>query len=206
MIVQQRLIKVFKNPDYVSKMVKRSLLEKVAETIADNKWKLVSGVVVALIVSLVFGVPLKVVIILPLIILIASFSTFYFNYISLPVNFELVKVSTILVAVSYGIIPGLIVGMASTIFGKALIGRIDDKLPLSILTISAIAVGAFVFSGASIVTLGIALVVAYNVSMLVLSMFLGGDLAWNIPYEGTNLFFNIMIFAKIAPVLLTLMA
>ena len=178
-----------------------SKMEAVADFLRSNTKKIAVAIAGLVIFSLLFGIPVKTTFMVLLLILAASFSTYYFNYFRAPVNFELVKLSTILVAASHGLLPGLAVGIASTFFGKVLIGRIDEKLPLSLLTISIIAVAAAIFNSANITTLGITLVAAYNFTMLTLSLLMGGDLAWNIPYEGTNLLFNAFLFIKVAPIL-----
>ena len=154
---------------------------------------------------MLFGVPLKAVIIVVLLAVAASFSTFYFNYVSAPVNFELVKLGTILASSVYGFLPGLAVGIASTFFGKVLIGRIDEKLPISMAAISAVALAATVFSNVDITQLGIALALAYNAAMFTLSILMGGGLAWNLPYEVTGFIFNALLFANVAPLLKQLM-
>ena len=176
--------------------------EAVANFLRRNTKKIALAIACIAIFSLLFGIPIKTTFAVILLIFAASFSPFYFNYFRAPVNFELVKLSTILVAVSHGLLPGLAVGIASTFFGKVLIGRIDEKLPLSILTISIIAVAAAIFNSVNITTLGITLVFAYNVTMFVITQVMGGDLAWNLPYEGTNLLFNVLLFTKVAPMLL----
>lgn len=183
----------------------RSKLDAVGNFIRGNVKKIAVAIAVLLVFSLVFNVSVKTVFAIPLLILAASFSTFYFNYFTAPINFELVKLATIVAAAAYGLVPGLAVGLASTFFGKVLIGRVDEKLPLSMLTISIIAVAAAMFSGTGITALGITLVLAYNVTMFSLSLLMGGDVAWNIPYEGTNFLFNVFLFVKVAPFLLQLM-
>lgn len=175
--------------------------EAVAYFLRSNVKRIAPAIAGLVALSLIFGISVKTTFVIVLLILAASFSTFYFNYFKAPVNFELVKLSTILVAVSHGLLPGLAVGIASTFFGKVLIGRIDEKLPLSMLTISVIAVAAAVFNAADITTLGIILVAAYNVAMFVITQVMGGELAWNLPYEGTNLLFNVFLFMKVAPAL-----
>ena len=178
--------------------------EAVANFLRSNTKRIAVAIAALALFSLLFGIPVKTTFVVLFLIVAASFSTFYFNYFRAPVNFELVKLSTIIVAVTHGLLPGLAVGIASTFFGKVLIGRIDEKLPLSMLTISIIAVAAAIFNAADVTTLGITLVFAYNVTMLALSTLMGGDLAWNLPYEGTNLLFNVFLFAKAAPLLLQL--
>lgn len=176
----------------------------VGEFLRGNVKKIAVALAALLLFSLVFNVSVKAVIVIPLLIAMASFSTFYFNYVSLPVNFELVKLSTILTGVSYGLLPAIAVGIISTFFGKVLIGRIDEKLPLSMIMISLVAVAASIFSGAGITTLGIALALAYNAAMLFLGQVMGGDLAWNLPYEASSFLFNLFLFLKVAPLLIEL--
>ena len=182
-------------------MVDMTGFEKIAAFLRKNTGKIAAAVVALLLVSLLSGISVKTIIIMALLMLAASFSTFYFNYVVVPVNFELVKLATILASVSYGLLPGLAVGIGSTFFGKVLIGRVDEKLPLSMLTISAIAVAAAIFSKADVTALGITLVLAYNLTMLTLTQIMGGELAWNLPYEATNFVLNVFLFMKIAPLL-----
>ena len=155
--------------------------------------------------SLLSGISVITIAMLTLLILIASASTFYFNYINAPVNFELVKMSTILAAYTQGIPAGLIVGILSTIAGKVLIGRIDEKLPLSVAAISIVAILAGLFNSAEISVLGIFLVGLYNIALFSISMLTGGDLKWNLPYESTNFIINALLFSRIAPLLIPLL-
>lgn len=170
-----------------------------------NCLKLALSAVAVLLLSLLLGVSVKTVLLMAMLILLASFSTFYFNYIVIPVNFELVKMSTILAAYTHSIAAGLVVGIASTILGKVLIGRIDDKLPISVAAISLLAVAAGLFPSAGIVVLGIVLVGFYNIALFSLTHAMGGDVMWNLPYEGTNFVFNFILFTRIAPLLLPLL-
>jgi hypothetical protein len=178
--------------------------EQVKEVIKRNYKKAIVALIILFLVSYLFNTSIKSLIVMAMFIVIGSFSTFYFNYAQPPIHFETVKLGTILTAVAYGVFPGIVVGVVSTFFGKVLIGRIDEKLPLSMATIALVAVGTAIFSTASITTLGIVLVLSYNITMFILSMFLGGDLAWNIPYEASNFIINVLWFTRIAPWLLPL--
>ncbi len=186
-------------------MSKEQLPGEIRSFIRANAKKVGLIIAALLLFSFVFHGSIKAAVIIPILILAASFSTFYFNYVSLPVNFELVKLATILAAVSYGFLPGIAVGISSTFFGKVLIGRIDEKLPLSMLAIAIIALAASILHGIDITALGISLVLAYNTMMLLVSIMLGGNMAWNLPYEASSFFFNLLLFTKVAPLLLQAM-
>jgi len=166
-----------------------------------NIAKLLVSLALLIVVSLILGISAQTLLTVVVFILLASMSTFYFNYVSAPINFELVKLFTILTAYNYGLALGLTVGVLSTIIGKVLIGRIDEKLPISVAAISVVAVLAAIFSTADIVVLGIFLVGLYNVSLLTISLATGGDIGWNVPYEGTNFVINFILFTRIAPFL-----
>ena len=180
--------------------------EQTVELFRKHYLKVVIGLVLMTLISLVSGVSMQTMLVSAVLILLASFSTFYFNYANVPVNFELVKMATILMAYSHGIAAGLVVGIISTVAGKVLIGRIDEKLPISVVAIAVVAVAAGLFHGSetSIAVLGIALVGIYNVALFSLSVAMGGDVGWNLPYEGTNFAINFILFTRIAPYLLPL--
>ena len=167
--------------------------------------KLAAAAVAVVALSLLLGTSITAMAAIIGLIAVAAFSTFYFNYVSLPINFELVKLSTILVAYTQGIAAGLVVGVLSTIIGKVLIGRIDERLPISVAAISAVAVLAGLFSGADITVLGTGLAALYSASMFAISMMLGGDLGWNLPYEGSSFLINFVLFTRIAPLILPLL-
>ena len=171
-----------------------------------NFWKFFAGFVLLIALSWMFNVPITTIILIIFLVLMASFSTFYFNYASAPINFELVKLAAIAVAYTQGAFLGIIVGVSSTIASKALIGRMDEKIAFSATAISIIALLAHIFNEVDFVLLGIILVGIYNVVMFFMSMVAGGDLGWNLPYEGTNFIINAMLFAILGPILLPILS
>ena len=168
-------------------------------------WKIALAAAAIVGFSLISGASVVAIAAIAALIVLASLSTIYFNWVSAPVNFELVKISTIVVAYTNGIFAGLIVGVLSTIAGKILIGRIDEKLPVSVAAISCLAVLAGVFSSADITVLGIALTGLYNIALFGISMASGGDFGWNFPYEATNFAINLVLFTRIAPFLVQIL-
>jgi len=178
---------------------------KAGEFLKNNLLKIGTGFVILIILSLILGASFQTLLMTFIFIVLGSFSTFYFNWVRAPINFELVKLSTILMAYTQGIVPGLIVGILATIIGKVLIGRIDEKLPISVVAISIVALGASVFTSVSIVTLGIILVGVYNLAQIAVSFALGGDPGWILPYEGTNFVINFILFTRFAPILVTVL-
>ena len=180
--------------------------ERVAELVKKHWVKAVFVLLLLFGISYVFNTSFKMIVVMTVFIVLGSFSTLYFNYVRPPIHFETVKLGTVLVAVAYGIIPGIVVGVVSTLLGRVLIGYIDERLPISLVTISGVAIAASIFSAPDIAILGIALVLSYNITMFAISTFLGGDIGWNLPYEGSNFLINLLWFTKVAPWLLPLIA
>jgi hypothetical protein len=178
--------------------------KEIKEFIKRHYPKAITGLALLFVLSLAFDISLKQLVIMVAFIVIGSFSTFYFNYARVPFHFETVKLGTILCAVAYDIPSALLVGLTSTFFGKVLIGRIDERLPISLLTITGVAVAAGIFSAANITPLGIILVLCYNITIILMGLLLRGNIAWNLSYEGSNFLVNLFWFTKIAPWLLPL--
>ncbi|MBN2454709.1 hypothetical protein JXB11_04140 [Candidatus Woesearchaeota archaeon] len=174
----------------------------IREIVKKHYLKAILIVAALLALSLLFNTSIKSLIVIAVFIVIGTFSTFYFNYVRVPIHFETVKLGTILCAVAYGFYPALIVGLVSTFFGKVLIGRIDERLPISMIGITLVAVFAALFSSANIATLGVVLVLCYNIYIFLMALLLHGNMAWVLSYEGSNFLFNLLWFTRIAPFLL----
>ena len=145
---------------------------------------------------------MKAIVVLLLLTVAGSLSTIYYHYFHGPVNFELVKLSTVLAAVAYGMIPALFVGIAATMFSRLLSGRMDATLIVSIAGIAVMAVLAAVFNSMNIVWLGIALVLLYHLLTAPLQLMMGGSLGYGAMFVGTNILFNVILFSRVAPILL----
>ena len=168
-----------------------------------GRYKKPALIAIALLVALLlFGSAIKPLLIVTLLILIASFSTFYHNFFRSPLNFELVKLATILSSVAYGAQVGIIVGVSSDIIGRALSGRFDQDMITSLGAMVVIAILASMFRTANIAILGIVLVVAYYLMILPFIFLFGKDLGRASIYIGSNIVFNTILFLNVAPFLL----
>lgn len=154
---------------------------------------------------LLFGYRLKLAIILLALVAAASLSTFYYNYFHGPINFELIKLATVLASVAYGVFIGVTVGIVATILSRLWSGRFDHRTLISILGIVAVAAAASMFSSHDIRALGFALVVLYHLLTAPISIATGDSPGFTFTYALTNIVFNAVIFYSIAPLLLALM-
>ena len=179
----------------------KKFVERISK-IKDKYKKHASVAIAVLILLLFFGAKIKPLVVGILFILIAAFSTFYHNYFRSPINFELIKMATILTAVAYGAVFGVIVGILSVIIGRALSGRLDQDTITSLGAISIIAVVGSMLSTANITVLGISLVVLYYILISPFIFLFGENRAREAVYIGTNLFFNTILFVNVAPWLL----
>lgn len=155
-----------------------------------------------LLVIILFGNFIKPVFVIGLLIIVASLSTFYHNYMKLPFDFELVKISTVLSGVAFGAIAGLFVGISSVTIGRALSGRLDQDTITSLLAISVVAVLASIFKASDIVRLGMILVIVYYLVILPFIFMFGKNILNASIYILSNIVINYFLFSRIAPVVL----
>ena len=156
--------------------------------------KITIGLFLFLITFLLLGNRTKAIIIILAFIAIAALSTFYYNYFHSPVNFELVKFSTILIAFSYGPLIGITSGIIATILSRIWGSRLDHRVLISSAGITMIALLAATLPIYDIRLLGILLVLAYHAITLPMSIASGDSPAFAIPYAATNMIFNSIVF------------
>ena len=159
-----------------------------------------------LVAYLILGSSLKMIIVVGIFIIVASFSTFYYNYFHSPVNFELVKFATIISSVAYGSLIGVSVGVITAIFSRIWSGRLDQRTLISIFGIIIIALAASILKGYDIKLLGIALVVLYHLITVPMSLSMGDNPGFTLTYAATNLLINSLLFLKLAPVVMRLVS
>lgn len=104
-----------------------------------HKWLLIGGALTAFVI-LMFGIQLKNALVIVLLTLAASFSTYYKKYIKFTVGFELVTLATVLTAIAYGPFIGAIVGFVSSLAAEVIPQMID---PSSFFWIISVVVSAF---------------------------------------------------------------
>ncbi len=172
-----------------------------------NKYKMHAfAAILFLAILLVFGSGIKPILVVTAFIILAAFSTFYHNYIRMPINFELVKFLTIIGSVSHGVIAGILIGVFSVVLGRALSGRFDQDLVTSLAATVIIAVLAGIFRSADIVVLGIVLVIVYYILILPFILLFKENRIYAVVYVGSNLIFNSILFINLGPFLLGLVS
>ncbi|MBI3034610.1 hypothetical protein HYY72_05620 [Candidatus Woesearchaeota archaeon] len=170
----------------------------------ENYRKLAMLLVLILAAYLVLGSSFKLIVVVGIFVIVASFSTFYYNYVHSPVNFELVKFVTIISSVAYGFFVGISVGVITTIFSRIWSGRIDQRTLISIFGIAIISIAASMLKGYDIKLVGIALVALYHLITVPISLSIGDNPWFAMTYAATNLLINSFIFINLAPVVMGL--
>ncbi len=171
-----------------------------------NAWFILTGLAGILLGYLALGSGLKALIVIILIIAAASLSTFYYNYLHGPVNFELIKIGTVMSTVAFGIAAGLTVGLASTLLSRVWTGRLDHRTLISMIGIIAVAAGAWLLASQDIRQLGMGLTILYHLITAPLSLSSGDSPAFVVPYVLTNIAFNALLFSTLAPPAIRLIA
>ncbi|MBI4438845.1 hypothetical protein HY640_02855 [Candidatus Woesearchaeota archaeon] len=180
-------------------------LSKLNRTLKPYYLKLFIATIAVLAVILIFGRKLNIIFFVTSLLIIATVSTFYHNFFKSPINFELIKFSTILTAASYGAVIGLATGIISTLASKILSEKLDHTAMPSLLGIAVIAVLADLFSNWNITALGITMVIAYHAITAPIQLATGGTLLYGAIYVGSNVLFNILLFTRFAPAIIKLM-
>ena len=157
-----------------------------------------------LLLNWLFGPLFRFVLVFSVFVAIGAVSTFYYNFFHGPINFELVKFTTILTAIVYGIWAAILVGILGSVLGRVLSGRFDQRTLISILGIVMVAILAGIFKNQPIVLLGIALVALYHLILTPLSLMMGDQVPFVLIYALTNIAFNIFFFAYFAKLTLLL--
>lgn len=123
------------------------------------------------------------------------------------IGIELATLSTVLVGVTYGAVPGAVAGLGLVTL-QLVAGQYTGSYIVWV--IPSYAVTGFIagfFSGMDIFVLGTALTVGMQSLFATLtSVTAAGELSRYFPYAATNVIFNLFVFRYVAPLLLGLMA
>lgn len=141
---------------------------------------------------------IRFIIAVAILIAIGTASMFHQYFFKSPINFELVKLVTVVSAVTFGPVPALMIGIISSFLGKILTGRLEADFIASIVALTIISFLASAFQGINIVVLGIAMVVVYHIIIFPIVLMMGGNIGYGIIYTGSNIVFNVIVFSLLA--------
>lgn len=120
------------------------------------------------------------------------------------VGIEITTISTVLIGAAFGPIAGVLVGISCRLI-EAFASHRFFSLPLTIPLYAIIGYAAGSFGGSDIAMLGVAISVVYSVISGILTfMVLGGRASRTILFCIVNIFFNVIFFVKIAPVIFSI--
>ena len=167
--------------------------------------KLVILAAVFLFLVAVFGNEARMFAIVPFLVALGASSMFYHHFFRSPINFEMIKLVTVLSSVAYGIPAGIFVGFSSNLLGHVLAGKIDDTLITSFAGNAIMAVVAGSLSVTSMLWVGMVAVIA-NYALIIPFIFIfGRNLGHAAVWIVSNLLFNFLLFSHAAPLLIKLL-
>jgi hypothetical protein len=130
------------------------------------------------------------------------------NSAGIPIGFEVVTLSTVLIGMTYGPLAGIIMGLTGRLmeaFSSSKYFSLIITLPLYALV--GLIAGLFSSAGGNIVIIGIILSIAYALISGFLSFAaLGGRASKAVIFAVTEIIVNVFLFANIAPAVLGIMA
>ncbi len=144
-----------------------------------------------------------------LLLLLASFSTVHKRKMGMPLGgIELVTFGTVLVAVAFNPVVGILFGMVSSLASSIISQDIGPLTWIYVFSSGLVGLLAGYFSHLNIVFLGIAATVMLLLINQVVYLFIGdADIkTMTVFYIATNLIFNIILFATVGGRVLSLLA
>lgn len=173
-----------------------------------RKW-LYIGVFFALLFVLALGINIKNVIMVVLLALVASFSTYYKKYIKFTIGFEFVTLATVLTAIAYGPLVGALVGLVSSIAAEVIPQLIDTSSFLWIISVPASAFVVYFFHGLGVPLfwLGIISILVQFIISEPIRIFWGDEYTRTMGWVNivTTLGWTILWFRLLAPPLLSIL-
>lgn len=188
----------------------RRIAISISEKSRDRRSVAVTGVVVAVLIVLLsytsFFFYLRGTILAIIIIFIAALSKLTQKLIPFVVGFDLCLFFTVLFAVAYHPLAGIIVGVLSSALGSIMRGQYDmDKVIVPLL--GYITVGALLMAipATNIIYTGMLMTVIYSVMMSVIFWFIMHCVSSTMTFLITSLAFNYWLFSNYATFFLKLM-
>lgn len=173
--------------------------------------KVLAAIVFVLLVVLLLFYARQIVAIISviLLLLLASFSTVYKRKMGMPLGgFELVTFGTVLTAVAFNPIVGLLFGIVSSLASEIISQNIGPLTWIYVLITGLLGLLAGYFSHLNLVFLGVAFTAASLLLNQAIYLFIGdADIkSMTVFYIATNLIFNIILFATLGSRVLALLA
>ena len=143
-----------------------------------------------------------------LLFVLASFSTIYKRKLGIPLGgVELVTFGTVITAVAFGPIIGLLFGLVSSLASEILSQSIGPLTWIYALTMAFVGAFAGIFDSLGLVFLGIAATVLTVLINQVIYLFIGDGEVKSMTafYIAANIIFNIIVFTTISSRILTLL-
>ncbi|MBS3119928.1 hypothetical protein J4475_03835 [Candidatus Woesearchaeota archaeon] len=170
-----------------------------------------TGIVLAVIFIIgfvIFGSGFKNLFIIGIWIILGSLSLFYKRFFEYRMGLEFVFPGTVLCAIAYGPVVGIIVGNVGNFMAELISARPDERvIPAQIAyTITAlIAQAVYAATLQNIFLAGMILWVIYHAVMQPMMIVFGGDLFKTVLFVSTHFVWSIVFFWRIAPFILPLM-
>lgn len=173
--------------------------------------KVIAAMIFALLVALVlfYARQIASIISVAILLLLASFSTIYKKKMGMPLGgIELVTFGTVLTAVAFNPIIGLLFGIVSSLASEIISQNIGPLTWIYVLITGFLGLLAGYFSHLNLFFLGVAFTASSLLFNQVIYLFIGdADIkSMTVVYIATNLIFNVILFATLGSRVLALLA
>lgn len=141
----------------------------------------------------------KALLIIPMLTILASFSMIYNLFIRVSLGVELVMMATVLCALVYGPVVGIVVGVVSLFFAEVISTKLSYNTFISFIGIAIVGFVASLYSGSNIAMWGIAMTILYDIIIIPIYLLTGSNPTSSFIYVVTHIPWNVWVFLFIAP-------
>ena len=139
-----------------------------------------------------------------LLIITGGLSVLYKRFISIGLGIDLMTFNTVIAAMKYGAWTGVIVGIATVLFGYIISNKVAKSpqgMIINVVMFILIAIAAATQPITSIVATGIIISIAYAIIYFPISMVTGGNLQKLLIFFPTHIAWNVFLFLHFGPLI-----
>ena len=160
---------------------------------------LVLGAVLGLIVVVLLLTVMKALVFIVLLVVLGSVSMIYNRFVKLSLGVEFVMLATVLSAITYGPVVGMLVGALTLFLAEFVAWDINYHIFVSIIGIVIVGLVAYFLRGLPLVVLGLGMVVLYNAIIMPLYLMMGSSPVKCAIFTVTHFLWNAWVFSAVAP-------
>ncbi len=183
------------------------LLLRILEYLEKKKKVRLLGFALIILLSLIFIQHLKEFIVISLLFILASISVFYKRFVNIPIGFELISFTFVVLIFAYSPVFAIIMTIAIAITSRILTAGLDPTFFIQIGLYTLLGLFSFLIIDFGIVVGGMILVIAYNIIKRVIYVVaIGYDPVTNVIAGSLNIVINYFLLVRFGSLVVGLLS